>query len=274
MKLSLSCRVTEESNNKEKSFLPIKSLIELAVLNGFQGISLRPSVISTNSKIDDINDLRTIFDFYNVKVSMVTSNIHLAKNDVYSSENLKNIKPCLDLADKLGSSLVRIMIKNKEDIYFAKKALDEALERGITLTQQTHWGTLAETVQETLLLVKQIKRDNFGITFEPANLMACGGKHNVEALKMLLPYVVNFYFQNIKLDQDGSHVFKTNRNGTVKVSYIPLNDPKGISILPLLNFLKNQNYKGWFTVHQPLLSGENINLSVKEAANLFTPYKR
>ena len=273
MKLSLSCRVAEVSNNKEKSFLPIKSLIKLAVLNGFEGISLRPSVVSTNSNIDDINNLRSIFNFYNVKVSMVTSNIHLAKNDNFSLDNLRNIKPCLDLADKLGTSLVRIMIKNKEDIYFAKKALDEALERGIILTQQTHWGTMAETVQDTLSLVKEISRDNFGITFEPANLMACGSKYDVDALKTLLPYIVNFYFQNIILDQDGNHEFNTFKNGKIKVSYVPLDDHNGISIIPLLNFLKENKYSGWFTVHQPLLKGQNINLAVKEAANLFMPYK-
>ena len=273
MKLSLSCRVAEVSNNKEKSFLPIKSLIKLAVLNGFEGISLRPSVVSTNSSIDDINNLRSIFNFYNIKVSMVTSNIHLAKNDNFSSDNLRNIKPCLDLANKLGTSLVRIMIKNKEDIYFAKKALDEALERGITLTQQTHWGTMAETVHDTLSLVKEISRDNFGITYEPANLMACGSEYEINALETLLPHIVNFYFQNIKLDQNGNHEFNTFKNGKVSVSYIPLDDQDGISIIPLLNFLKENKYSGWFTVHQPLLEGQNINLAVQEAANLFLPYK-
>ena len=273
MKISLSCRITEQSNNKEKSFFPINSLIKLALNNGFQGICLRPSVISTKSKIEDVNQIKKLFDLYDICVSMITSNIHLAKNDEYASNNLKNITSCLDLADILGTSLVRIMIKNNEDIVYAQKALDEAFERGIILTQQTHWGTLAETVDDTLFLIKKINRDNFAITFEPANLMACGSKYNVDSLKTLLPYVVNFYFQNIILDQDGKHVFKTNRNGNINVSYVPLYDHRGISIQPLLSFLKEMNYKEWITVHQPLLEGQNIHEAIKEASNIFMPYK-
>ena len=42
---------------------------------------------------------------------MITSNIHLAKNDELASDILKNITPTLDLAEKLKTSLIRIMIK-------------------------------------------------------------------------------------------------------------------------------------------------------------------
>jgi len=44
MKLSLSCRIAELSNDKEKSFLSIEKLIKMAVINSFASISLRPSV--------------------------------------------------------------------------------------------------------------------------------------------------------------------------------------------------------------------------------------
>jgi hypothetical protein len=40
MKLSLSCRIAELSNNKEKSFLSIQKLIKMAFVNGFTGISV------------------------------------------------------------------------------------------------------------------------------------------------------------------------------------------------------------------------------------------
>ena len=93
-------------------------------------------------------------------------------------------------------------------LYLQKKALDEALERGIILTQQTHWGTLAETIEETLTLVKIIKRKNFGITYEPANLLACGSDYSFRGLEKLLPYVVNFYFQNIHIDKNTSTIKK------------------------------------------------------------------
>ena len=137
MKLSLSCRIAELSNNKEKSFLSIESLIKMASTNGFKGISLRPSVISTNTPTQSVLKLKDVFNLNKMSVSMITSNIHLAKNDAYAASNLRNITPCLDLAEQIDTSLVRIMIKNEDDIKFAKRALDEAKERGIILTQQT-----------------------------------------------------------------------------------------------------------------------------------------
>jgi hypothetical protein len=33
------------------------------------------------------------------------------------------------------------------------------------------------------------------------------------------------------------------------------------------------NYKEWITVHQPLLEGQNIHEAIKEASNIFMPYK-
>ncbi len=273
MKISLSCRITEHSDNKEKSFMPINSLVELALKNGFEGISLRPSVISSNSSKKDIHEIKRLFNFHNMNISMITSNIHLAKNDNFASDNLRNIKPCLDLADHLGTNLVRIMVKSEDDIIYAQKALDEALERGITLSQQTHWGTLAETIDETLTLINKINRKNFGITFEPANLMACGSDYSINGLKKLLPYLVNFYFQNIIVDKNGSHEFKTNASGNLKVKYVPLNDSKGILVHPFIKFLNEVKYKGWFTIHQPLANNQTVEDAIKEASNLFEPFK-
>ena len=273
MKLSLSCRIAELSNNKEKSFLSIQKLIKMAFVNGFTGISLRPSVVSTNTPKQSVLKLKDVFNLNKMSVSMITSNINLAKNDKYAAHNLRNITPCLDLAEQLETSLVRIMIKHHDDIKFAKKDLDEALERGVILTQQTHWGTLAETIEETLTLVKIIKRKNFGITYEPANLLACGSDYSFRGLEKLLPYVVNFYFQNIHIDKNGSHEFKTLGNGNIRVKYLPLNDKKGIDIYPLINFLYKKKYDKWFTIHQPLREGQKVEEAIEEASNLFLANK-
>ena len=274
MKLSLSCRITELSDNKEKTFISINSLIEMAIKNGFEGISLRPSVISTTSSKEKIFEIKKLFKLHNIEISMITGNIHLAKNDNFASDSLRNITPCLDLAEILGTSLVRVMIRSNDDILYAQRALDEALERGITLTQQTHWGTLAETIDQTISLINKINRKNFGITYEPANLMACGSDFGIKGLTKLLPYLVNFYFQNIVLDKNGSHEFKTNVNGKVKVKYVPLISKDGILIHPLIKYLSDMQYKGWFTVHQPLINNhQTVDTAIKEASNLFVGFK-
>ena len=273
MKISISSRITEQSNNKEKSFLSLDSFIKLASKNKFDGISLRPSMISTHSSKYLVNQAQELFKVNNIKVSMITSNIHLAKNDELASDILKNITPTLDLAEKLKTSLIRIMIKNSDDIFYAKKALDEAKERNLKLLQQTHWGTLAETLDETVTLIKTINRQNFGITFEPANLMACGSDFNNDALNQLLPHIENFYFQNIILDKKGKHIFPTIHNGDVKVKYVSLENSKGLNVFSFLDFLKEKKYDKWFTIHQPLLEDQTVEIAIENASKLFLQYK-
>ena len=273
MKISISSRITEQSNNKEKSFLSLDSFIKLASKNKFDGISLRPSMISTHSSKYLVNQAQELFKVNNMKVSMITSNIHLAKNDELASDILKNITPTLDLAEKLKTSLIRIMIKNSDDIFYAKKALDEAKERNLKLLQQTHWGTLAETLDETVTLIKTINRQNFGITFEPANLMACGSNFNNDALNQLLPYTENFYFQNIILDKKGKHIFPSTHNGDVKVKYVSLDNSKGLNVFSFLDFLKEKKYDKWFTIHQPLLENQTVEIAIENASKLFYQYK-
>ena len=273
MKISISSRITEQSDNKEKSFLSLDNFIKLASKNKFDGVSLRPSMISNNSSEYLVNQAQKLFNVNNMKVSMITSNIHVAKNDKLASDILRNITPSLDLAEKLKTSLIRIMIKNSDDIFYARKALDEAKERNLKLLQQTHWGTLAETLDETVTLIKTINRKNFGITFEPANLMACGSDFNKNALNQLLPHTENFYFQNIILDKKGKHVFPTIHNGDVRVKYISLDNSKGINIFSFLDFLREKKYDKWFTIHQPLLEEQTVEIAIENASKLFLQYK-
>ena len=273
MKISISSRITEQSDNKEKSFISLDSFVKLASKNKFDGVSLRPSMISTQSSKYLVNQAKKLFKVNNMKVSMITSNIHLAKNDELASDILRNITPSLDLAETLKTSLIRIMIKNRNDIFYAKKALDEAKERNLKLLQQTHWGTLAETLDETVKLIKTINRQNFGITFEPANLMACGSDFNKNALNQLLPYTENFYFQNIILDKKGKHVFPTIHNGDVSVKYVSLDNSNGINVFSFLDFLREKKYDKWFTVHQPLLEDQTVKNAIENASKLFLEYK-
>ena len=273
MKISISSRISEFSNDKTKSFIKLEDFVNLAIKNNFHGISLRPAMVSTESTENKINKTSKIFKDNKISVSMITSNIHLAKNDELASQTLRNITPTLDLAEKLRTSLVRIMIKKSEDIFYAKKALDEAKERNLKLLQQTHWGTLAETLDDTVTLIKTINRQNFGITFEPANLMACGSDFNKDALNQLLPHTENFYFQNIILDKKGKHVFPTKHNGDVRVKYVSLDNSKGINVFSFLDFLKEKKYDKWFTIHQPLLEDQTVEIAMENASKLFLQYK-
>ena len=124
---------------------------------------MRASAISVEHAIGEQQAVRTILDTNDLKASMVMGNVPLAANNAEAPDCLRNITPHLDLAERLGAALVRIMLQSEADIPHAQRAADEAAERGITLAQQTHWGTLCETVEESLDVVRRMDRQNFGI---------------------------------------------------------------------------------------------------------------
>ena len=151
---------------------------------------MRASAISVEHTIEEQQAVRSILDTNGLKASMVMGNVPLAANNAEAPDCLRNITPHLDLAERLGAALVRIMLQSEADIPHAQRAADEAAERGITLAQQTHWGTLCETVEESLDVVRRMDRQNFGITFEPANLLACGDNCVPGALRRFAPNIV------------------------------------------------------------------------------------
>ena len=93
---------------------------------------------------------------------------------------------------------------------------------------------------------------------------------NLSKIECLLPHILNCYFQNIKIDSDGKHVFKTFAKGNVNLSYVPFNSNNGIDIKKIIKYLKNIDFGGWITIHQPLLSNQNVDDAILEAKKFFT----
>ncbi len=271
MKLSLSVRIAESVARKDQAALPLEQLAPLARASGFQGLSMRASALSVDSPPERVRQVKTLLDRLGLSVSMVMGNVALAANTREAPAVLRHIAPHLDLAEALGTSLVRVMTQTEEDIPHLQRAADEAAERGLTLAHQTHWGTLCETVEQALDLIQRVRRPNFGITYEPANLRACGGPYGPDAIAALAPCLVNVYFQNVHFTEDGGHVFRTALRGPVALDYVALDDPSGIDIPPLIDALKSAGYDGWFSVHQPLRDGQTVPQAIAEAARVFRP---
>lgn len=232
---------------------------------------MRASALSIDTPPDRVRAVRELLDREGLAVSMVMGNAALAVNSPDAPDCLRQIEPHLDLAQALGARLVRVMLHDLADIPHAKRAADAALQRGIALAHQTHWGTLCETVEEALDLVARIDRPNFGITYEPANLLACGGEFGPEAIRRLAPHLVNVYFQNVQLCATGAHTFRTRRRGPVALEYVPLDDTSAIDARPLIAALRARGYRGWITIHQPLRAGQSVEDAVAEAARVFRP---
>lgn len=271
MRLSLSVRIAEHSSAKDRAAMGIEAMAPLARAAGFAALSMRASQVSVASAPARVEAVRALLDREGLGVSMVMGNVALAANTPDAPDVLRHIGPHLDLAERLGCRLVRVMLQRPDDIDAARHAADLAAARGIALAQQTHWGTLAETIDAAIDLVARVDRANFGITLEPANLMACGNGLDRAAVRRIAPYLVNVYFQNVVLDPAGTHRFATRRRGEVRLRYVALDDPSGIALPPLVAWLAEAGYDGWLTVHQPLRDGETVEQAIEEAGRVFRP---
>jgi sugar phosphate isomerase/epimerase len=273
MRPSLSVRIAESADRKDVAAVPIETLAPLAKELGYQGLSMRASVLSVDSPPERVAEVKALLDRLGLEVSMVTGDLALAANTGVDATNMvRNVTPYLDLAEKLDAKLLRVMLRSVGDIPRAQRAADEATERGMKLAHQMHWGTLFETVDDALTTVQLINRPNgFGVTYEPANLLLCGGDWGPEAIKHLGPHIVNAYFQNIVLDEQSPTTWPSFRRGAVRYRYVPFADASGIDIRIIVATLKEIGYDGWFSVHQPLQPGQTAEEAAREAADALLP---
>ena len=263
---SLSVRIAESPRDKTRLATAPQTLFGFASKLGFDGVCLRASTISVESTATDVAALSSMLTEFRLTASMVTGDIPLAANNANATAAIRNIGPYVDLAEALGARFVRVMLHTKDDITHAQRAADHAAERSVVLLQQTHWGSLAETVNDCVKLCRAVDRPNFGLTFEPANLLACGESLDADVVKRLSPYIRNVYFQNIALAPESNVVFPTRSRGPVGIEFLPLFDERGIDLAPILSAVKEYVAEPlWFTLHQPQLPGQGLEQAIREA---------
>jgi sugar phosphate isomerase/epimerase len=158
-----------------------------------------------------------------------------------------------------------VMLRSAQEVELVRRACDAGRERGLRLAHQTHWGTLFETVDGTLEVVRRVDRPNFGVTFEPSNLMICGDDCGRAAIERLAPHLFNVYFQNMRILPGGPIVWQTLTRGPVAADYVPLQDSSGIDVAAMISALGDVGYDGWFTIHQPLRPDQSVAEAVREA---------
>jgi sugar phosphate isomerase/epimerase len=183
-------------------------------------------------------------------VSMVTADSDVPLNNEHGPDSLRNIVPTLDVAQALGSDLIRVCLKTEADVEHAKRAADLAADRGIRLAHQCHTTTLFEEVEPSIAWLKRINRRNFGLIYEPINLLICGQSYGLATLRKFAPYLMNVYVQNHRLDPQGPAALETWCLGTRRFYHIPLWEPGGVNFPEAVTALQAIGYNGFFTVHQ------------------------
>ena len=181
MKLSLSVRVAESFKDKTKADLNLEQLADLASAHGYHALCMRASQLGIHSPLLEVRRGRQLLQERGLVVSMVTGDFPIPQNsDDEGPQALRNITPYLDLAEELGSNLLRICMKRQEDLEWARRASDEAAERRMRLVHQCHMSSLFEEVEPSIEVLRKVDRVNFGLIYEPANLDACGSPTDVK----------------------------------------------------------------------------------------------
>jgi sugar phosphate isomerase/epimerase len=249
MPLSLSVRIVE-APCKTKLHLPFEELVSLAAESGYSAICMRASAGGVQTPKKELRRMKDVVDQHGLRVSMVTADFNVPLNNDNGPDSLRDIGPSLDVAEILGCDLIRICIKKAEDIPFARQSADRAAERGIRLAHQCHTTSLFEQVDQILATLAEIDRPDFGIIYEPANLMLCGQNYGPETLARLRPHIMNVYVQNHRLNADGEESLPTYCLGDVRFDHLPVWAEGGIDTASMFAGLGQIGYDRFFTIHQ------------------------
>ena len=250
MKLSLSVRVAESFSNKRESAIPLGDLARIAAGAGYDALCMRASVVGVHSAAGAAARVRRAVAEHGLAISMVTADFAVPENSAEGPNSLRRITPSLDLAEALGTDLIRICMKTEEDIVQAQRAADEARERDIRLAHQSHTRSLFETVDGSVAVLKAVGRPNFGIIYEPANLALCGQAYGEATLRAFQPWLFNVYLQNHTPEPEGLQLMDTWTRGTVLSTLRPLDAPGGIDFPSIFDGLRAIGYDGCVTMHQ------------------------
>lgn len=266
MILSLSVRIAESFSSKETASMGLGELALLASASGYSALCMRGSQVGVHSEPAAVQQAAEVLRKHGLAVTMVTGDFDIVYNNDSGPNCLRRIKPYLDLALALKAPLIRVALKTDEDIPWAKRAADEADERGLKLVHQCHTQSLFETVDGIERTLQRIARPNFGLVYEPANLELCGQDYRQKSIRRLAPWIFNLYLQNQVLKPDGKLALPTWCRGPVAFDLIPIPQSGGIDFAAVFEGLAAIGYRGPVTVHQAQTQNEPVSEAIRGTA--------
>ena len=249
MKLSLSVRIVEAACKKRLK-VSFEQLVSIAAETRYDAVCMRASAGGVQTPIDELRRMRETIENNNLHVSMVTADSKVPLNGDDGPDSLRDIGPSLDVAEALGCKLIRVCLKKDEDIPYAREAAKQAADRGVCLAHQCHTSSIFERVDQIIANLKAIGQPNFGLIYEPANLMLCGESYGTDTLCQLAPHMMNVYIQNHQLDQEGPVSLPTFCRGIVRFHHLPIWKTGGIDTSKVFSGLHAIEWGGHFTIHQ------------------------
>jgi len=249
MYLSVSVRIVEAAC-KTRLNVPLEDFIRIVQRGGGNAICMRASGAGVTDTPERLDSVAQTIAAAGLPVTMVTADYDVPLNNENGPDSLRDISASLDVATAFDCDLIRICMKSNEDIEYARQAADLAAQRGIRLAHQCHTTSVFEEVDQILWVLKEINRKNFGIIYEPANLMLNGQSYGVDTLEQLAPHIMNVYVQNHRLDPEGPEELDTFCRGPVRFHHLYLWEEGGVDFKKVFAGLKHIGYDGSFTIHQ------------------------
>jgi len=249
LQLSLSVRIIEAAC-KTKLNIAFEELVNIAADTGYDAVCMRASAGGVQMPLEELCRMRGIVEAKDLHVSMVTADFDVPLNNANGPNSLRDIDPSLDVAEALGCNLIRVCLKKDDDIPHAREAAKRAADRGIRLAHQCHTTSIFEQGKQILTNLEAIGQPNFGLIYEPANLMLCGENYGPATLTRLAPHIMNVYIQNHRLDPEGSVTLPTYCRGKIHFHHLPIWEAGGVDTATVFEGLKEIDWTGHFTIHQ------------------------
>lgn len=240
IKLAISGRVVE----KEKDLvMDVDDFLRLARETGYEGVELRRSQV--NPDMEQREHLKEILEELMLKISFLTA------DPVEKEKDFKIFKKWLLFARELEVNLMRVIA---EKVEICQRCADIVREiyPSLCLFAQMHIDSPFETVEGAAEMMQKIRRENFGLSFEPGNFVLSEQDYSYENLVKIKEWLFNVQFQEIKPfdapERDNVLEFR----GKKFQRCLPI-DRKSINLDTFFDALRRINYSGWITIIEPVV---------------------
>ncbi|MFP3904183.1 MAG: sugar phosphate isomerase/epimerase family protein [Armatimonadota bacterium] len=243
IKLGLSGRIIEQITDEGRDYqMSAPQFIETAAEIGYRGVEMRWWQLNSESSDEEVAKIARALGENGVACAFINCLVDAA------DETLKDVERMSDIARQLASAYIRVHVN---DIEWVQQACDIADNYEVALVAQIHTNSPLETVEGAMRVCEQIDRDNFGLTYEPANFVLAGRDYGREAVETIREKLFNVTIQNLKPVQttEGEGVIVHEGRGFVRCAP---DDPEGVDFAKAFEALKSVDYNGYATLIEPI----------------------
>lgn len=240
IRLGLSGRIIEQGGPTYQ--MSTTDFIAKAKEIGYEGVELRAGQLNAESTDDEVAAIVEALKSNSIACAFAN---FLAPQ---VTENLNAMRRMCEIANAVDTPFLRIGFS---DIEWIQQACDIAAEYAVSAVIQIHTGSVMETIDGALRVCEQIGRDNFGLTFEPANFVMIDADFGESEISKLGDKLFNVTVQNLKkVDAiEGDGIFAYNGQGFTRCDP---DDPEGVDFATAFASLKAVGYDGFATLIEPI----------------------